>query len=79
MFYLCKQTSRQTARHDLPRLTMPDMTTPSSVSSTVSNTPMLDSPGNNPKPWRRGDRRLQRLNTELLEAIEAHDVEEVER
>ncbi|XP_045762667.1 transient receptor potential channel pyrexia-like isoform X1 [Maniola jurtina] len=31
------------------------------------------------KRWRRNDRRLGRLNTELLEAIEAHNVEEVER
>ncbi|XP_075985526.1 transient receptor potential cation channel subfamily A member 1-like [Anticarsia gemmatalis] len=68
-----------TARHQLPRLTMPD-TTPSSKDSTVNNTPMLESGANYySKAWRRGDRRLQRLNTELLEAIFEQDIEAVER
>ncbi|XP_053618072.1 transient receptor potential channel pyrexia-like isoform X2 [Plodia interpunctella] len=53
--------------------------TPSSAPSTVNNTPLTESADNLPKKWRRSDRRLRRLNTELLEAIETHDVEEVER
>ncbi|XP_037301933.1 ankyrin repeat domain-containing protein 54-like, partial [Manduca sexta] len=53
--------------------------TPSSVSSTVHNTPVGESASTMSKPWRRGDRRLRRLNTELLEAIEGHDVEQVEK
>lgn len=61
----------------LPKLTLPDMT-PSSVSSTVNNTPQ-DTGSTMSKPWRRSDRRLRRLNTELLEAIENHNVEEIER
>ncbi|XP_035452147.2 transient receptor potential channel pyrexia isoform X1 [Spodoptera frugiperda] len=65
-------------RPPLPKLIMPDLT-PSSVGSTVNSTPMMESGAIGPKPWRRGDRRLQRLNTELLEAIESHDLEEVER
>ncbi|KAG6453876.1 LOW QUALITY PROTEIN: transient receptor potential channel pyrexia [Manduca sexta] len=67
----------QNARQ-LPKLTLPDMT-PSSVSSTVHNTPVGESASTMSKPWRRGDRRLRRLNTELLEAIEGHDVEQVEK
>nr|XP_021194828.2 transient receptor potential channel pyrexia isoform X1 [Helicoverpa armigera] len=66
------------SRPPLTKLQMPDLT-PSSVSSTVASTPILDSAANMSKPWRRGDRRLQRLNTELLEAIESHDLEEVEK
>ncbi|KAJ8710337.1 hypothetical protein PYW07_009703 [Mythimna separata] len=65
-------------RPPLPKLMMPDLT-PSSMGSTVNSTPILESGAMMSKPWRRGDRRLQRLNTELLEAIEAHDLEEVER
>ncbi|KAJ8710569.1 hypothetical protein PYW08_009084 [Mythimna loreyi] len=67
-----------TERPPLSKLMMPDLT-PSSMGSTVNSTPILESGTTMSKPWRRGDRRLQRLNTELLEAIEAHDLEEVER
>lgn len=49
---------------------------PSSTSSTL-NTPFQESCGN--KLWRRSDRRLRRLNTELLEAIDEQNFEEVER
>ncbi|XP_072948321.1 transient receptor potential cation channel subfamily A member 1-like [Epargyreus clarus] len=52
--------------------------TPSTI-STPDNTPALETAEGFPKKWRRSDRRLRRLNTELLEAIETHDVEEVER
>ncbi|XP_026750378.2 transient receptor potential channel pyrexia-like isoform X2 [Galleria mellonella] len=58
-------------------VTMSDWTP--SEPSTVSNTPVAESVENIPKKWRRSDRRQRRLNTELLEAIEGHDVEEVER
>ncbi|XP_049879814.1 transient receptor potential channel pyrexia-like isoform X2 [Pectinophora gossypiella] len=50
-----------------------------SIASTANNTPLGDVPETWPKKWRRSDRRLRRLNTELLEAIEGHNVEEVER
>ncbi|CAH0717646.1 unnamed protein product, partial [Brenthis ino] len=52
---------------------------PSSTISTPDTTPVPDSGGEWPKKWRRSDRRLRRLNTELLEAIESHNVKEVER
>ncbi|XP_060807292.1 transient receptor potential channel pyrexia isoform X2 [Amyelois transitella] len=65
-------------RHYPSNLTMFD-STPSSEPSTVNNTPLGEGVDNLPKRWRRSDRRLRRLNTELLEAIETHDVEEVER
>ncbi|KOB77902.1 Transient receptor potential channel pyrexia [Operophtera brumata] len=55
---------------------LPDLT-PSSASSTVTNTPVQETCIN--KQWRRSDRRLRRLNTELLEAIEGQYPEEVER
>ncbi|KAM3955948.1 LOW QUALITY PROTEIN: transient receptor potential cation channel subfamily A member 1 [Aphomia sociella] len=58
--------------------TMSDWT-PSSEPSTMNNTPVMESIETLPKKWRRSDRRLRRLNTELLEAIESHNVEEVER
>nr|XP_026490186.1 transient receptor potential channel pyrexia-like isoform X1 [Vanessa tameamea] len=51
---------------------------PPSVISTPDDTPAPDT-AEWPKKWRRSDRRLRRLNTELLEAIEAHNVEEIER
>ncbi|KAL4716005.1 hypothetical protein ACJJTC_003794 [Scirpophaga incertulas] len=50
----------------------------SSFPSTVNNTPMSEAVDAS-KRWRRGDRRLRRLNTELLTAIEEDDIEEVER
>ncbi|CAG5020767.1 unnamed protein product [Parnassius apollo] len=50
-----------------------------SVASTPDVTPVADNEDLWPKKWRRSDRRLKRLNTELLEAIEHHDIEEVER
>ncbi|KAJ2941369.1 hypothetical protein O0L34_g3572 [Tuta absoluta] len=51
----------------------------SSVNSTANNTPVGEAPEAWPKKWRRSDRRLRRLNTELLEAIERQKIEEVER
>ncbi|KAI5639158.1 ankyrin repeats (3 copies) domain-containing protein [Phthorimaea operculella] len=50
-----------------------------SADSTANNTPMGEVPEAWPKKWRRSDRRLRRLNTELLEAIEGQKIEEVER
>ncbi|XP_061380522.1 transient receptor potential channel pyrexia-like isoform X3 [Danaus plexippus] len=50
----------------------------SSVLSTPDCTPGLDT-SEYPKKFFRSDRRLRRLNTELLEAIGNHDVEEVEK
>ncbi|XP_059055688.1 transient receptor potential channel pyrexia-like isoform X2 [Achroia grisella] len=58
-------------------VTMSDWTP--SEPSTVNNTPVTEGIENMPRKWRRSDRRQRRLNTELLEAIENHDVEEVER
>ncbi|CAG4939297.1 unnamed protein product [Colias eurytheme] len=52
---------------------------PESVTSTPESTPAPDTSETWPKKWRRSDRRLRRLNTELLEAIDAHDIEEAER
>ncbi|KAI8432515.1 hypothetical protein MSG28_013516, partial [Choristoneura fumiferana] len=46
---------------------------------TPTPTPQSETASSIPKKWRRSDRRLRRLNTELLEAIETHDIEEVER
>ncbi|CAH0403188.1 unnamed protein product [Chilo suppressalis] len=56
-----------------------DLVSASSAASTVNNTPAVEGPDPLPKRWRRSDRRLRRLNTELLTAIEENDVEEVER
>ncbi|CAG9570839.1 unnamed protein product [Danaus chrysippus] len=50
----------------------------SSVLSTPDHTPGLDTSGL-PKKFFRSDRRLRRLNTELLDAIRNYDVEEVEK
>ncbi|XP_039749502.1 transient receptor potential channel pyrexia-like isoform X2 [Pararge aegeria] len=50
----------------------------SSTIYTPDTTPAPDS-AEWSKRWRRNDRRQGRLNTELLEAIESHNVEEVER
>ncbi|XP_073962846.1 transient receptor potential cation channel subfamily A member 1-like isoform X2 [Choristoneura fumiferana] len=50
-----------------------------SNASTPTPTPQSETASSIPKKWRRSDRRLRRLNTELLEAIETHDIEEVER
>lgn len=47
--------------------------------STPDVTPAAETEDILPRKWRRSDRRLRRLNTELLEAIENHEVEEVER
>ncbi|XP_063833659.1 transient receptor potential channel pyrexia-like isoform X1 [Ostrinia nubilalis] len=47
--------------------------------TTVNNTPVTEGVDAIPKKWRRSDRRLRRLNTELLTAIEENEVEEVER
>nr|QDR50968.1 TRPA5 [Heliconius melpomene] len=52
---------------------------PYSAISTPDSTPAPDTGYDYSRKWRRSDRRLRRLNTELLEAIEKHDVEEVER
>ncbi|XP_052743946.1 transient receptor potential channel pyrexia-like isoform X2 [Bicyclus anynana] len=53
----------------------------------IGSSSTIYSPDSTPAPdsvewsrrWRRHDRRQGRLNTELLEAIENHDIEEVER
>ncbi|XP_014366738.2 transient receptor potential channel pyrexia [Papilio machaon] len=50
-----------------------------SVMSTPDVTPAPEIEDIWPRKFRRSDRRLRRLNTELLEAIENHEVEEVER
>ncbi|XP_041983044.1 transient receptor potential channel pyrexia-like [Aricia agestis] len=52
---------------------------PSSEISTPDTTPLGDTEDIFPRKWRRSDRRLRRLNTELLEAINDHDIEEVEK
>ncbi|CAK1590891.1 unnamed protein product [Parnassius mnemosyne] len=65
------------SRSDIPTLNVHDQT--SSAVSTPDVTPAADSEDLWPKKWRRSDRRLKRLNTELLEAIENHEIEEVER
>ncbi|CAK1543481.1 unnamed protein product [Leptosia nina] len=51
---------------------------PSSVLSTPNSSPLSET-AEFPKKWRRSDRRTRRLNTELLQAIESHNVEEVEK
>ncbi|CAG5022591.1 unnamed protein product, partial [Parnassius apollo] len=62
---------------DIPELNFYDQS--SSVASTPDLTPAADNEDLWPKKWRRSDRRLNRLNTELLEAIENHEIEEIER
>ncbi|XP_038218619.1 transient receptor potential channel pyrexia-like [Zerene cesonia] len=52
---------------------------PLSTTSTAESTPALETSESLPKKWRRSDRRLRRLNTELLEAIDSLDIEEAER
>ncbi|VVC91355.1 unnamed protein product [Leptidea sinapis] len=52
---------------------------PPSTLTTPDTTPGPDTSDTWPKKWRRSDRRHRRLNTELLEAIESHNIEEIER
>ncbi|XP_063628997.1 transient receptor potential cation channel subfamily A member 1-like isoform X1 [Cydia splendana] len=58
---------------------IPPPPAPESQASTPTPTPQTETATSFQKKWRRSDRRLRRLNTELLEAIETHDIEEVER
>ncbi|XP_026728488.1 oxysterol-binding protein-related protein 1-like [Trichoplusia ni] len=76
--YLGLGAGLQSNRPILSKLSIPDLT-PSSMASTVNSTPNLETGATMSKHWRRGDRRLQRLNTELLEAIDEHDMETVEK
>ncbi|CAH2057024.1 unnamed protein product, partial [Iphiclides podalirius] len=69
--------SSESSHSDIHKLHLYDQTP--SVVSTPDITPAADVEEQWPRKWRRSDRRLRRLNTELLEAIENHEVEEVER
>ncbi|CAK1543482.1 unnamed protein product [Leptosia nina] len=59
--------------HNLPKL-KEDLPPP----ATPDPTPVPDTPETCTKNCRRNDRRLRRLNTDLLEAIESYNVEEIE-
>ncbi|GBP26739.1 hypothetical protein EVAR_95250_1 [Eumeta japonica] len=63
------------------KLTMPTQPRTSEGSSPGStpSSPTTSVSGPGPRRWRRDDRMQRRLNTELLEAIEGRDDEEVER
>ncbi|XP_068624920.1 transient receptor potential channel pyrexia-like [Battus philenor] len=74
---LAISNSRATDSNLGPRLHIHDSTP--SVMSTPDGTPAPEVEDLWPRKWRRSDRRLRRLNTELLEAIEDDEVEEVER
>ncbi|XP_045513492.1 transient receptor potential channel pyrexia-like [Pieris brassicae] len=77
---LLNSRSEQTASNERKHRPYPPLSlAPSSVLSTPDSSPAPDTASTWPKKWRRSDRRTRRLNTQLLEAIESHNVDEVER